>query len=121
MLQDMDMLDHIEWELIVIDECQRPIMWSHINKIRRLDAHMKLLTISDKEVVCFLNHVGLFFPKRLVSYENSSCVVFILNGSKTIEVLLKRETGQMVKQVDIQFKSLVYLILKTIYNVFITN
>ncbi|GKC47095.1 protein chromatin remodeling 4, partial [Tanacetum coccineum] len=49
-VEDMEMLDHIRWELIVIDECQRPLMWSHINKIRRLDAHMKLLTISDKEV-----------------------------------------------------------------------
>ncbi|GKB31092.1 protein chromatin remodeling 4 [Tanacetum coccineum] len=49
-VEDMEMLDHIKWELIVIDECQRPLMWSHINKIRRLDAHMKLLTISDKEV-----------------------------------------------------------------------
>lgn len=64
MLQDMDMLDHIKWELIVIDECQRPIMWSHINKIRRLEAHMKLLTISDNAVVCSLNHVG--FPPQSV-------------------------------------------------------
>nr|GEW22437.1 chromodomain-helicase-DNA-binding protein 3-like isoform X4 [Tanacetum cinerariifolium] len=49
-VEDMEMLDRIKWELIVIDECQRPLMWSHINKIRRLDAHMILLTISDKEV-----------------------------------------------------------------------
>nr|GEW18622.1 protein chromatin remodeling 4 [Tanacetum cinerariifolium] len=49
-VEDMEMLDHIKWDLIVIDECQRAITWSHINKIRKLDAHMKLLTISDKAV-----------------------------------------------------------------------
>ncbi|GKD67405.1 chromodomain-helicase-DNA-binding protein 3 isoform X2 [Tanacetum coccineum] len=49
-VEDMEMLDHIKWDLIVIDECQRAITWSHINKIRMLDAHMKLLTISDKAV-----------------------------------------------------------------------
>ncbi|GJV91215.1 protein chromatin remodeling 4 [Tanacetum coccineum] len=49
-VEDMEMLDHIKWDLIVIDECQRAITWSHINKIRTLDAHMKLLTISDKAV-----------------------------------------------------------------------
>ena len=55
-LQDLDLLDQITWGLILIDECQRPTMLTHFQKIKILVAHMKLLMITSETVVCFLNH-----------------------------------------------------------------
>lgn len=56
-LQDMELFDHLKWELILIDECQRPIVATHFQKIKMLVADMKLLMVTGEAVVCFLNHL----------------------------------------------------------------
>ncbi|KAI7753834.1 hypothetical protein M8C21_031988 [Ambrosia artemisiifolia] len=49
-VEDMEMLDHIKWELLVIDECQRPAISIHLKKMQMLAADMKLLTVSGEPV-----------------------------------------------------------------------
>ncbi|KAI7755206.1 hypothetical protein M8C21_010671 [Ambrosia artemisiifolia] len=49
-VEDMGMFDYIKWELLVIDECQRPIFSTHLKKIQMLMADMKLLTVTDESV-----------------------------------------------------------------------
>ncbi|XP_076915008.1 protein CHROMATIN REMODELING 4-like [Bidens hawaiensis] len=45
-LEDMETLDRIRWEVLVIDECQRPMFSTHLEKVQMLMADMKLLTVS---------------------------------------------------------------------------
>ncbi|CAI9268087.1 unnamed protein product [Lactuca saligna] len=47
-VEDFEKLDHIKWELIVIDECQRPIISKHFKEIKMLVSDMKLLTITSE-------------------------------------------------------------------------
>ncbi|XP_076893406.1 ISWI chromatin-remodeling complex ATPase ISW2-like isoform X3 [Bidens hawaiensis] len=49
-VEDMEMFDHIKWELLVIDECQCPVISTHLNKFQMLMADMKLLTVSGEPV-----------------------------------------------------------------------
>ncbi|KAI3683807.1 hypothetical protein L1987_84322 [Smallanthus sonchifolius] len=49
-VEDMEMLDHIKWELVVIDECQRPMLSRHFKKFQTLMADMKLLTVSGESM-----------------------------------------------------------------------
>ncbi|KAJ0784609.1 putative DNA helicase chromatin remodeling SNF2 family [Helianthus annuus] len=53
-VEDMETLVHIKWELLVIDECQHPVISMHLKTIQMLMADMKLLTIFGEPVVCFL-------------------------------------------------------------------
>ncbi|XP_076895257.1 CHD3-type chromatin-remodeling factor CHR7-like [Bidens hawaiensis] len=63
-VEDMEMFDHIKWELLVIDECQRPVFSTHLNKIQMLMADMKLLTVSGESVVSSVNSFFLTRAKR---------------------------------------------------------
>ncbi|KAI7753842.1 hypothetical protein M8C21_031996 [Ambrosia artemisiifolia] len=47
-VEDMETLNHIKWELLVIDECQRYIISIHLKKMQMLMADMKLLTVSGE-------------------------------------------------------------------------
>ncbi|KAL7617865.1 hypothetical protein Lser_V15G02068 [Lactuca serriola] len=47
-VEDFEKLDHIKWGLIVIDECQRPIISKHFKEIKLLVSDMKLLTITSE-------------------------------------------------------------------------
>ncbi|XP_076915006.1 chromodomain helicase hrp1-like [Bidens hawaiensis] len=47
-VEDMESLDHIKWEVLVIDECQCPVILTHLNKIQMLIADMKLLTVTGE-------------------------------------------------------------------------
>ncbi|KAL4560520.1 hypothetical protein LXL04_032672 [Taraxacum kok-saghyz] len=49
-LEDSEMLDHIKWELIVIDECQRPRITRIFKKVKSLAVDMKLLTVTSEIV-----------------------------------------------------------------------
>ncbi|KAJ0949667.1 putative DNA helicase chromatin remodeling SNF2 family [Helianthus annuus] len=49
-VEDMETLEHIKWELLVIDECQCPAISTHLKKIKMLMADMKLLTVSGEPV-----------------------------------------------------------------------
>ncbi|KAE8652772.1 hypothetical protein Csa_022848 [Cucumis sativus] len=48
MMEDLDILQRISWEVIIVDECQRPIICSHLEKIKMLDGNMWLLVLSDQ-------------------------------------------------------------------------
>ena len=52
------MLDCINWEVIVVDECQRPTISSHFEKMKFLNADMWLLVLADQLKVrsreCFI-------------------------------------------------------------------
>lgn len=52
-LQDLDILHRINWEVIIVDECQRPIICSHLEKMKMLKGNMWLLVLSDQLKVCF--------------------------------------------------------------------
>lgn len=56
MLQDMEIFDHHIGELILIDECEHPVVATHFQKIKMLVADMKLLMVTGETVVCFCNH-----------------------------------------------------------------
>ncbi|KAI3683806.1 hypothetical protein L1987_84321 [Smallanthus sonchifolius] len=49
--EDMELLDHIKWELLVRDECQRSVFSTHYKKLYMLMADMKLLTISGEPLM----------------------------------------------------------------------
>ncbi|XP_076905673.1 ISWI chromatin-remodeling complex ATPase ISW2-like isoform X2 [Bidens hawaiensis] len=49
-VEDMETLDHIKWELLVIDECQCPVISTHLKKFQMLMADMKLLIVSGEPV-----------------------------------------------------------------------
>lgn len=51
-LQDLDVLDCINWEVIIVDECQRPTISSHFEKMKMLKGNMWLLVLSDQLKVC---------------------------------------------------------------------
>lgn len=46
------MLGCINWEVIVVDECQRPAISSHFEKMKMLKADMWLLVLADQLKVC---------------------------------------------------------------------
>ncbi|XP_022949441.1 helicase protein MOM1 isoform X2 [Cucurbita moschata] len=48
MMEDLDVLDCINWEVIVVDECQRPTISSHFEKMKFLNADMWLLVLADQ-------------------------------------------------------------------------
>ncbi|KAL9992286.1 putative DNA helicase chromatin remodeling SNF2 family [Helianthus debilis subsp. tardiflorus] len=52
-VEDMETLVHIKWELLVIDECQHPVISMHLKTIQMLMADMKLLTIFGEPVDIF--------------------------------------------------------------------
>ncbi|KAI7753844.1 hypothetical protein M8C21_031998, partial [Ambrosia artemisiifolia] len=52
-VEDMETLEHIKWELLVIDECQCPAISTHLKKFQMLLADMRLLTVSGEPMVCF--------------------------------------------------------------------
>ncbi|XP_035831500.1 chromodomain helicase hrp1 isoform X1 [Helianthus annuus] len=52
-VEDMETLVHIKWELLVIDECQHPVISMHLKTIQMLMADMKLLTIFGEPVDVF--------------------------------------------------------------------
>ncbi|KAI7753837.1 hypothetical protein M8C21_031991, partial [Ambrosia artemisiifolia] len=60
-VEDMETVDHIKWELLVIDACQRPVISMHLKKIQMLKADMKLLTVSGEPVVIFRRATNIFF------------------------------------------------------------
>ena len=47
-MQDLRVLECIEWEAIIIDKCQRSKMSKHFEQIRMLAANMRLLLISGQ-------------------------------------------------------------------------
>ena len=47
-MQDLQVLECIEWEAIIIDKCQRSKMSKHFEQIRMLAANMRLLLISGQ-------------------------------------------------------------------------
>ncbi|MFS7908738.1 putative DNA helicase chromatin remodeling SNF2 family [Helianthus anomalus] len=53
-VEDVKTLNHMKWELLVIDECQRPVISMHFKKIQMLMADVKVLTVSGEPAVCFL-------------------------------------------------------------------
>ncbi|KAL8204911.1 hypothetical protein R6Q57_010534 [Mikania cordata] len=55
-VEDMEKFDHIKWELLVIDECQRPVFLPHFKKLKMLMADMKLLTVSGEFVDICQSH-----------------------------------------------------------------
>lgn len=50
--QDLQVLECIGWEIIIIDECQRPTMSKHFEQIRTLPAYVRLLLLSGQIKVC---------------------------------------------------------------------
>lgn len=88
-LQDLDILQRISWEVIIVDECQRPIICSHLEKIKMLDGNMWLLVLSDQLKVCFCDwfmilthnfiYVGIFtIYKYLCVNISGQYLVFII-------------------------------------------
>ncbi|GJT94868.1 chromodomain-helicase-DNA-binding protein 3 isoform X2 [Tanacetum coccineum] len=66
LVEDLDQLDHITWGLILIDECQRPEISTHFQKIKILVAHMKLLMITSETLnieQSYQNILSLLDPK----------------------------------------------------------
>nr|GEX15990.1 chromodomain-helicase-DNA-binding protein 3-like isoform X4 [Tanacetum cinerariifolium] len=66
LVEDLDLLDHISWGLILIDECQRPEISTHFQKIKILVAHMKLLMITSETLnikQSYQNILSLLHPK----------------------------------------------------------
>ncbi|KAJ0793856.1 putative DNA helicase chromatin remodeling SNF2 family [Helianthus annuus] len=53
-VEDVKTLNHVKWELLVIDECQRYSIAMHLKKFQKLTADMKVLTVSGEPAVCFL-------------------------------------------------------------------
>ncbi|PWA55366.1 protein CHROMATIN REMODELING 4 [Artemisia annua] len=49
-VEDLEIFDHLKWELILIDECQHPIVATHFQKIKKLVADMKLLMVTGEIV-----------------------------------------------------------------------
>lgn len=52
-LQDMDVLGGIEWEAIIVDECQSPKMSSYFKQIKMLNTHLRILLFRGQPKVCF--------------------------------------------------------------------
>ncbi|XP_022152923.1 uncharacterized protein LOC111020533 isoform X3 [Momordica charantia] len=48
MMEDLDVLKCINWEVIIIDECQRPTVSSHFEKMKMLHADMWLLVLAGQ-------------------------------------------------------------------------
>ncbi|MFS7926137.1 putative DNA helicase chromatin remodeling SNF2 family [Helianthus anomalus] len=66
-VEDMEMFDH-KWELLVIDECQRPVFSAHFKELQMLMADMRLLTVTGESVVCILI---LFYVERVNNKEKT--------------------------------------------------
>ncbi|XP_076905683.1 chromodomain helicase hrp1-like [Bidens hawaiensis] len=47
-VEDLEMLDRIKWELLLIDECQCPTILTHLMKFQMIMADMKLLTVTGE-------------------------------------------------------------------------
>nr|XP_043611957.1 chromodomain-helicase-DNA-binding protein 4-like [Erigeron canadensis] len=61
-VEDLEALGHIKWQLIVIDQCQRPSISTQCMKIKRLVSDMKLLTITG-DIVDYQNIISLLDSK----------------------------------------------------------
>lgn len=55
------MLDCIRWEAIVVDECQRCIISSHLEQIKMLHTNWRLLLVSGQLKVCFLYFIIVYY------------------------------------------------------------
>jgi hypothetical protein len=55
------MLEHIQWEAIVVDECQRCINSSHCEVIKMLHTKWRLLLVSGHLKVCFLYFIFVYY------------------------------------------------------------
>ncbi|KAL3531943.1 hypothetical protein ACH5RR_005464 [Cinchona calisaya] len=65
-VEDLEDLKPIEWEVIVVDECQRPTMSVHLEQIKMLAANMRLLLVSSHIKdwsFNYLNILSLLDPK----------------------------------------------------------
>ncbi|KAI7753836.1 hypothetical protein M8C21_031990, partial [Ambrosia artemisiifolia] len=54
--EDMEMFDRIKWEVLVLDECQRPVFSTHLKKFQKLVADMKLFTVTGEPVDVLQNY-----------------------------------------------------------------
>ena len=55
--QDLENLKPIKWEVIAVDECQRPTMSVHLEQIKDLAANMRLLLVSSQIKVCIMHYL----------------------------------------------------------------
>ncbi|XP_065632372.1 uncharacterized protein LOC112025285 isoform X3 [Quercus suber] len=58
-VEDLQVLECIEWEAIIIDKCQRSKMSKHFEQIRNLAANMRLLLISGQIKDCQSDYLNL--------------------------------------------------------------
>ncbi|XP_050243059.1 uncharacterized protein LOC126691856 isoform X4 [Quercus robur] len=58
-VEDLQVLECIEWEAIIIDKCQRSKMSKHFEQIRMLAANMRLLLISGQIKDCQSDYLNL--------------------------------------------------------------
>lgn len=49
-VEDMEIFDHLIGELILVDECEHPVVATHFQKIKMLVADMKLLMVTGETV-----------------------------------------------------------------------
>lgn len=69
-MQDLNVLGCIGWEVIILDECQRPTIASCFEQIKMLTASKRLLIISSQLKVWHFNFslVIVFFRLIYVCY-----------------------------------------------------
>ena len=60
-MQDLNTLQCIQWEAIIIDECQRTRTLEHLGNIKILAAEMRLLVVSGQIKVYYLCLLLIFF------------------------------------------------------------
>lgn len=62
-LQDLDVLGGIEWEAIIVDECQCSKISSYLEQIKMLKTDLRILLFSGQlKVCCFACSGFSFFP-----------------------------------------------------------
>ncbi|XP_076893405.1 ISWI chromatin-remodeling complex ATPase ISW2-like isoform X2 [Bidens hawaiensis] len=108
-VEDMEMFDHIKWELLVIDECQCPVISTHLNKFQMLMADMKLLTVSG-EPVSYRNILSLVDcknEKTEMKDDNISILKERLSPFIAFECKFNMKESSAVKVVEIPASALV--------------
>ncbi|XP_061376668.1 uncharacterized protein LOC133318648 [Gastrolobium bilobum] len=81
LIEDMEVLGGIEWEAIIVDECQSPKISSYVTQIMMLNTHLRVLLFRGQlkdsiveDIMTLLDHQNDYEKDGLISNSNNSIV-----------------------------------------------